>query len=254
MFHKKDKETIDLSIFEQAIQEGKIDDAVLIGSNLLNQHPKNITIYSRLFNLLCDLALKSDDLLIKEGYYGLANDACSSFTLSMDLNSDNINLIKRCRERLKEVQENRIKKQIEVDNTDIQRIIEMNSQVMDIIKRDSICIDNCNSLEELEEVSKEIVKTDHKLNQAYMADFQDEYDDIMKKISEKITEKTHSINLQSNQKINIEAVEAYKKLLKSFQTKEKDCKNNIALLYPSIDDILKYEKYSRYPLHARQSR
>ena len=86
MFGRKKKEVAevkevgpDYSAFDEAVKSGKTDEAASIGSYLLNQNPKNVDFYKRFFDWILKMALESKDPLIKEGYYGLANDVCSSF-------------------------------------------------------------------------------------------------------------------------------------------------------------------------------
>lgn len=240
----------DFSLFDKAVETENNEGAVIVGSNLLNQDPKNGEFFFHFFDWLCGLSLKSEDLLVKEGYYGLANDACSSFTLSMDLNPENIALVTKCRDKLKEVQQNRYEAQVAAETERVNEIIKANRKRLENIRLLLVPVGACKSLEELEELSKGIVKIDRNIDREYMSEFQDEYDDLMKELSEKIAEKTKILRRKTNLKINQTAVETYKTILEAFHKSEdyyskKDA--DIGQFYSVLDYAFKYRESDLFP-------
>ncbi|QTE70298.1 hypothetical protein JRC49_10855 [Clostridiales bacterium FE2011] len=240
----------DYKLFEDAVISRRNDDAVVIGSNLLNQDPKNEEFFNRFFNWLCDSAMKADDILTKEGYYGLASDVCSSFALLMHLNQDSIELVTKCREKLKEVEQNRLEAQAAAENTSIDKIISHNKMLLNNIKDCSEKVNSCNCFEDLEKLSQEVVKYDQKIQRDYMPEIQTEYDEMMKEISERISERSQTLRMRDNIKINQKAVETYRNILVAFHKREADYTKkeaDISGFYSELDLAAQYIDSDLFP-------
>ena len=240
----------DYSLFENTVRKGETQNAVIIGSNLLNQDPKNSEFFSRFFDWLCAMAVQSDDLLTKEGYYGLANDACSSFTLSMDLVPDNIALVTKCREKLKEVQQDRYNAQEAAEIKDRDENIGYNKKLLEKIKEYSDAAAYCETVEKLEWLSQTIVKCDRELRREYLPEMQDEYDDLMKEVSERISDRAQVLARKANLRINREAAKTYKEILEAFHHKESEYTkkdSDIRGFYNVLDEAFRYKESDLFP-------
>ncbi len=241
---------LDYGTFNEAIESNKTEEAVIIGSNLLNQNPRNTEFFVLFFDWICKMAKNSGDLLTKEGYYGLANDACSSFTLLMDLTPDNIKLVAECRKKLNDVQRDRFEAQMKIENENRVKILNQNRDLLDRIKKEANAIDHCKTTDDLETRSKTIVNMDREFNREFLPYIQDEYDDLMKKVSDKISERSTTLTKQINLEINQEAVKTYKSILSEFHKNEskytkKDA--DINGFYTTIDQALKYRENELFP-------
>ena len=247
---KLNERGLDYGSFFEAIESNKTEEAVIIGSNLLNQNPKNVDFFKRFFNWICDMAKNSGDLLTKEGYYGLANDACSSFTLLMELTPENIKLVAECRKKLNDVQRDRFEAQMKIENENRERILEHNKELLERIKKEENAIDQCVTTDDLETRSKNIVNMDREFNREFLPYIQDEYDDLMKEVSDKISERSITLTKQINLEINQEAVETYKSILSEFHKNESIYTKKDAAIngfYKTIDQALIYSENELFP-------
>ncbi len=238
---------LDYNLFDAAVKEENINDAIVIGSNLLNQNPKNGYFFLRFFDQLCDLALNSYDLLDKDSYYRLANDACSSFILSMNLTSENIALVAKCRNRLLELQKNKMEAEMAAEFDKRDMVAKENKNILEKIRESAALLESCESVDEIESISKNIVKLDNQLDHDFISELQNEYDELMKEISEMITKRNQVLQMRKCLDINRKAVETYRRVLEAFHRRENEYVKDLRGFYSILDEVFQYDEIDLFP-------
>ena len=226
-------------LFQEAIEKGLDDRILLIGMNLVTKNPKDSEYFSLLFESIFNKAYNSKDLQEVSGLFGLANDICSSFSLAMDITEENMGLVEDCRNKIRTLQ-------ICIDRLRVKQSREERlkgyaecKKYLDTIEEQANKLMNCQSTDELQQITQEIIRKNKQLDHDKMSEPQQKkYDELTSRISDRTAFLKMQFDRDAIKDINIDAVKLFKAVLEQFKAGEAKYKKDILAFSVQLSQLV----------------
>lgn len=219
-----------LSLFEEYKNAGKINEALLVGRNMVNKKPGDKELFNAYVELLLDLSEKLPSLDERKNFIGQANMTISFYEENVDLTTDVIDEIEKLRKRLKKLVINITQIEEEKSKSEYNKVVSNNTSQIKKIYGIKEKLMGATSQEVFDEILQEISLVDAQIAHDKLTDEQRvHYDQLNKECTECISEKMREIEHSKNVSYNKKAVEAFESAFKNFKANENKYKNQIQL-------------------------
>lgn len=210
-----------ISLFKEYKDKGQIEEALLIGRNMISKEPSNYEYLSQFLDLLFNLAESLDLLEDKIAFVTQADIALTFFEENAELSIEIINNILAYRlkiNNLKAVIAETEKMQNDAKAAAIEE--ENDKQILNLYNMNKR-IKETDKEEEFERVLKEIRVIDSKIQHDQLTDKQTEhYDYLNRECTESISNKMREFEYQKNVVYNQKAVSAFETAYRKFKLDE----------------------------------
>lgn len=229
-------------LFEQYKDAGKIQEALLIGRNMVNKAPGDTVCVNAYLDFLLMLAEKLPRIDERKGFADQANLVLSFYEENVDLTDDIINDIQLYRNRLtaaimdinqlEQAEREKRAKKIEENNTaQIKKLYDIKQK-----------LENTKKHSEFDKLLQEISVVDAKIEHDNLtAEQQTRYDQLNKECTDIISTKMRQLEYADNIDYNKKAVEAYNRAFTCFKNNEGQYKNQTQLFQLVSQTLFAYD-------------
>lgn len=231
-----------ITLFNEYKDAGKINEALMIGRNMVNQEPKDVEKFSEYLELLLLLSEKLPSLEERKQFIGQANVTLAFFEENADLNIELVDKINTYKNLIDEIDNKLIIEENERTSKALKDIQASNNKFIKELYQAKQGLSKVNSQEEFDKVLVEISKIDAKIEHDYLTyEQKTHYDRINKECTACISDKMREMEHKSNIAYNKKAVESYDKAFKMFKNDEEKYKNQTQLFSLVSSTLFAYD-------------
>lgn len=231
-----------ISLFNEYRNAGKISDALLIGRNLFNQNPGDLSVFLAYYEQLCSLAEHLPLLEERQAFAQQASVALSFFCENALLTKELISQIGIYQDRINCIQSD-IEAVISAQETKHQEDVEaQNNQCLAELYPIKSSIQSATTQEMLDSALKALGVLDNMIQEEYLTDKQQsDYESLTKEFTDSISAKMRELEFKKNIAYNKKAAESFAKAFKQFQTNESKYKNQNLLFELASKTLFAYD-------------
>ncbi len=209
-------------LFQELKKQVRMDDALLVGRNMVNKEPGNYEYVSQFLNLLLDLAEKvAGSIEEKNRYVTQADITLSFFEENADLSIKMIEKISFYRAKINKLRESITDQEINLSALRVSKIENENNEQIEKLFGINEKINKAVNQEEFDKLLKEISIIDSKIQHDYLTEEQTgRYDDLNHKCTDNISKKMRELEYKRNVEYNKGAVAAFENAFKTFKKDE----------------------------------
>ena len=198
-----------LELFNKYKEHGKIQEALLVGRNMVNREPKRVEYFTEYFELLIYLADNLPALEERKEFLGQANITLAFFTENVELDMAMVEKIRECEELIAAVNEKLVHEDDSRLEQAVKKVIEANTANIKLLYQLEGKLEKVATQEALEDILAEISVVDAKIEHDYLTEEQQvHYAKINKEYTDEISNKMRELEHKENIKYNKEAVNA----------------------------------------------
>ena len=211
-----------IELFMEYKNSSSYTEALLLGRNLFNKNPDNITIFNEYFNLLCLLASDASNSITDRRQYISQAEVCLAFF------SENAELDKAAVEDIK-IREKKLTTLVsafndEVDKQNAAMVKEaerLNDEKLTLLEKLVNKLQNTTEQKEFDKVVGQIGDIDNILGKDSLdKPRQERYTRLTQRCTGIIKEKMSAFEKQKNVDYNLRAIEAYQRTFNFFKTND----------------------------------
>lgn len=219
-----------IALFNEYKEKGKIQEALLIGRNMVNRDPRNKEKLELYLNLLFYLAENLPLHRERKQFVGQAEITLSFFSENADLNEELVKLISEYEKRIKKINENLLKEEKDKQEEIVKNICANNNKILVEFYQMKQKLEMAKEQKEFDKILLDIATLDSKLVRDYLSEEQNtHYEQLNKEFNACISDKMKELEYKENIAYNKAAVEAYDKAFKKFKSDEGKYKNQTEL-------------------------
>jgi hypothetical protein len=222
----------EVKMLKKYITENKINEAIVVGTNLLNKVPGNKEVFNTYFNFLCDLAKKSPEISIdtRKRYVQRADVALALFSENVELTDDIMELILEYRKKLSEIADS-INSEIDNDKEKFRMEREKdNNEAVELLKKLIDKLSNTSNKSEFDKILGQIGDIDNIIDKDFLTKKQsNEYDKLTVHCTDVVNKKLKDFERRENEVYNLRAVDAYEKVYNWFKNNDSPGNHNEVL-------------------------
>lgn len=219
-----------LSLFEKYKNDGKITEALLVGSNLFNRNSGDEEIFSAYFEYLCTLAETLPSLADRINFAEQASVALAFYSENAELTSESVDVLSGQQQRIYVILS-------EIESTKAKRVA---AERAEIEAHNSECLKKLYSLkdemnrattqDEFDKILVKIRETDTTMDKDEFTDEQSSiYESLTRAHTELISEKMHQLEHIKNIAYNKQAADAFASAFDRFRKDENKYRNQSQL-------------------------
>lgn len=219
-----------ITLFNEYKEKGKIQEALLVGRNMVNQDSRNTEKLELYLNFLLFLAENLPLHRERKQFVGQAEITLSFFAENADLNSNLIELISEYEKRIQKINDNLLKEEKDKQEEIVKNICGTNNKILVKLYQMKQRLEMVKGKEEFDKILLDISSLDSKLVHDYLSEEQKtHYEQLNKEFTACISDKMKELEYRENIAYNKAAVEAYDKAFKKFKSDEGKYKNQTEL-------------------------
>lgn len=226
-------------LLEKYINSCDIDNALLVGRNIVNRTPSDREGVKAYFDFLIELAENLPALDDRRDYSDQAEVILAYVSENAEISEEYILMLSEMRNKVNEVS----RKITEAENKKIEDIISKieHSNSQSIKKIYSVCeeLKEVDNQEDFEKYMIILNEEDSLIDKEYLSDeLKQQYDILTKECTELISKKMQEIEHQDNIKYNSNAVDVFSEVFEKFRDNESLYKKDMNALQELVSDTL----------------
>lgn len=219
-----------ITLFNEYKEKGKMQEALLVGRNMVNQDPQSVEKLELYLDLLFFLAEKLPLYEERKQYIGQAGITLSFFAENADLNSELIEKISEYDRRIQKIGNNLLEEEKDKQREFVDSICAANNKIIVELYQMKQKLEMVQSQEEFDKILLDISVMDSKIVHDYLSEEQkSHYERLNKECTSCISDKMRELEYRENIAYNKAAVEAYDKAFKMFKSDEGKYRNQTEL-------------------------
>lgn len=219
-----------ITLFNEYKEKGKMQEALLVGRNMVNQDPQSVEKLELYLELLILLAEKLPLYEERKQYIGQAGITLSFFAENAVLNSELIEKISEYDRRIQKIGNDLLKEENEKHSEFVDSICATNNKLIVELYQMEQKLETVQTKEEFDEILFDISVIDSKIVHDYLSEEQNShYERLNKECTSCISDKMRELEYKENIAYNKAAVEAYDKAFKMFKSDEAKYRNQTEL-------------------------
>ena len=208
-----------ITLFNEYKEKGKMQEALLVGRNMVNQDPQSVEKLELYLDLLFFLAEKLPLYEERKQYIGQAGITLSFFAENADLNSELIEKISEYDRRIQKIGNNLLEEEKDKQREFVDSICSANNKIIVELYQMKQKLEMVQSQEEFDKILLDISVMDSKIV----------HERLNKECTSCISDKMRELEYRENIAYNKAAVEAYDKAFKMFKSDEGKYRNQTEL-------------------------
>lgn len=229
-------------LFRKYKNAGQLENALLVGRNLLNRDPGNREAFAPYFDFLCALAEGLPALADRQNFAQQASVVLSFYEENTELTEDSVAEIGAWQERLNEVIAAIDNEQAEILRQHQEEAVKQNDDCLKklFMLKDEIC--QASTQQDFDATMAKIGALDRKIDQETLTEDQTRmYERLTKEHTDLIGEKMAQLEHKKNVSYNKQAVEAYQRAFQTFKANESKFRDHTQLYSLASGTLFAYD-------------
>ena len=231
-----------VELFEKYKNDNKIEEALLVGKNVLNKNPANEKAFTPYFDFLCFLAENLPMMEERKEFAAQAAGALAFFEENAELDDAMVNMISDCHRRLDRLESSFLSEEKEKAEKYSANIHQNNTNLLKQLRDLKAAIRTARSQEQFDKILLDINSIDRQIDKDNLTESQASlYDSLTKYFTEEISEKMRKLEREKNIQYNKAAAEAYQRAFQTFKASESTYKNQTQLFNLVSSTLFAYD-------------
>lgn len=228
-----------LDLFEKLVSENNIWDAHTVGKNLYNRDLSNKDNFEKYFKFVILVGSYPIEIDTRKYFVTEAETALVFFSENSDMNLEQLNFIRKCRQQLMKVTNDIKELEYKTFKEENGKIVEENNNYLSELVTLKGKLFTSNQQEQFDKLLLEVNKNENSLKKEFLTDEQKElYDTSTKEYSEIISKKMADLNQRNNVQYNKTAIKDFKHVFEEFRDNEAKYKNSESQLFALVSKRL----------------
>lgn len=228
-----------LDLFEKLVSENNIWDAHTVGKNLYNRDLSNKDNFEKYFKFVILVGSYPIEIDTRKYFVTEAETALVFFSENSDMNLEQLNFIRKCRQQLMKVTNDIKELEYKTFKEENGKIVEENNNYLSELVTLKGKLFTSNQQEQFDKLLLEVNKNENSLKKEFLTDEQKElYDTLTKEYSEIISKKMADLNQRNNVQYNKTAIKDFKHVFEEFRDNEAKYKNSESQLFALVSKRL----------------
>lgn len=219
-----------LSLFKSYKEAGKVNEALLVGRNMVNKQPGNSELVSEYVEYLLYLTEMLPSIEDKKSFLQQACVTMSFYEENVDLNNETLKIIFDLRNKIAELEKNINSLETAANKKMLNKIRRSNNDRIRELYLLKASLKNSKEKDSFNKALNKISKIDSKIDHDYLTDEQENnYNQLNKEFTDIISQKMRKFEHDENITYNQRAVSAYEEAYQKFKNYTSLYKDQTAL-------------------------
>lgn len=219
-----------LSLFKSYKEAGKVNEALLVGRNMVNKQPGNSELVSEYVEYLLYLTEMLPSIEDKKSFLQQASVTMSFYEENVDLNNETLKIIFDLRNNIAELEKNINLLETAANKKMLNKIRSSNNDRIRELYLLKASLKNSKEKDSFNKALNKISKIDSKIDHDYLTDEQENnYNQLNKEFTDIISQKMRKFEHDENITYNQRAVSAYEEAYQKFKNYTSLYKDQTAL-------------------------